>query len=333
MPCQLWSRIYWGCRSGNHTASPSAGSFLCAVRTGRLSACSKQFREAEVSLAAFLLVLVAAALHTGWNFMVKKVEDKYVFTWWALVVGALLYLPTLVHGLPIPAHIWPYAIASALVEAAYFITLMYAYEHGDFSLVYPIARGAAPAFLWGWAMLFLGESPSSVGIAGLVVLLIGLLAVGGGSWWAQRRIATLRASGIVGALGVALSISIYSAIDGAAVQLIAPAPYTELVFGLTAGLVTPAVLARYGCQAAIAVWRGHWPSICGVGIIMLLAYMLVLQAYAMARVSYIGALREVSIVFAALAGWLWLGESFGAARTIGAGLIFLGMLMVAVAGE
>ena len=286
-----------------------------------------------MSLAALLLVLVAAALHTGWNVMVKKVDDKHVFTWWALVVGALLYLPVLVQGLPIPASIWPYTIASALVEAAYFIALMYAYDHGDFSLVYPVARGVAPAFLWVWATLFLGEPPYPVGVAGLVVLLIGLLVVGSGAWWAQRRTTPPNVSGIVGALGVALCISIYSAIDGAAVQSMAPAPYTGLVFGLTAGLVTPAVLARYGCHAAVAAWRAHWQSICGVGALMLLSYMLVLQAYAAARVAYVGALREVSIVFAALAGWLWLKEGFGPVRTIGAVLIFLGMLIIALAGE
>jgi drug/metabolite transporter (DMT)-like permease len=286
-----------------------------------------------VSLAALILVLVAAALHTAWNFMVKNVAAKYVFTWWALVIGALLYLPALVYGLPIPACIWPYAMASALVEAAYFITLMYAYDHGDFSLVYPIARGTAPAFLWVWATLFLDEFPHSSGIVGLVVLLIGLLVVSGGPWWAQRRSAPLNMLGIVGALGVALCISIYSAIDAAAVQVMAPAAYTELVFGLTAGLVAPAVLRCYGCHAAIAMWRSHWPSICGVGMLMLLAYMLVLQAYALAQASYVGALREVSIVFAALVGWRWLGESFGVGRTIGAVLIFVGMLLIGILGE
>jgi drug/metabolite transporter (DMT)-like permease len=87
-----------------------------------------------VSLEALLLVLVAAALHTGWNFMVKRVEDKHVFTWWALVVGSLLFLPVLARGGPIPASIWPYAVASAVVEAAYFITLIHAYDRGEFSL-------------------------------------------------------------------------------------------------------------------------------------------------------------------------------------------------------
>jgi drug/metabolite transporter (DMT)-like permease len=263
-------------------------------------------------------------MHTGWNFVVKQVADKHVFTWWALVVGALVYLPLLVQGLPIPAQIWPYAIASALVEAAYFMALIHAYDRSDFSLAYPIARGAAPAFLTVWGALFLGESPHPIGISGLAVLLIGLLGVGGGSWWVQRRTTSLSAGGVGAAVGVALCISIYSAVDGAAVRLMAPAPYSELVFGLTAGLVTPAVLARYGCHTAVGVWRAHWKGIIGVGILMLLTYMLVLQAYAAARVSYVGAVREASIVFAALAGWLWLKEGFGVVRTTGAALIFWG---------
>jgi drug/metabolite transporter (DMT)-like permease len=285
-----------------------------------------------VSLTALLLVLVAAAFHAGWNFVVKWVDDKHLFTWWSLVIGTFLYLPLLAQNQPIPASIWPYAITSALVEAAYFIALIHAYDHGDFSLVYPIARGAAPALLAIWATWFLGESLKPIGVAGLAVLLIGLIVVGSGSWWARRRIAVPSTGGIGAAFGVALCVSIYSVIDGAAVRLMAPAAYTELVLGLTAVLVTPAILARYGYRAAVGVWRAHWKGIFIVGILMLLTYMLVLQAYGMAPVSYVGALREVSIVFAGLVGWLWLKEEFGATRTIGAFLTFVGMLVIALAG-
>src|SRR5215211_885082 len=126
----------------------------------------------SMSLTALLLVILAAGLHTAWNFMVKLVDEKHVFTWWALVVGMLLYLPLLAQGLPIPASIWPYALTSAVVEAAYFIALIHAYDRGEFSLVYPLARGAAPALLTIWATLFLGESLERLGIAGLALLLI-----------------------------------------------------------------------------------------------------------------------------------------------------------------
>jgi drug/metabolite transporter (DMT)-like permease len=92
------------------------------------------------------------------------------------------------------------------------------------------------------------------------------------------------------------------------------------------------VLMRYSRQVVVAEWRANWPRIIMVGMLTLLAYVLVLQAYAIGRVSYAGAIREVSVVFAALVGWRWLGEGFGAARTAGAMLIFAGILVIAVAG-
>src|SRR5215210_251919 len=98
-------------------------------------------------LTAIALVIVAAALHTGWNVILKQAQARQVFTWWACVVGALFYLPVFAFNVSIPARIWPYAVSSALVEAAYFIALIRAYEYGDFSLVYPIARGTAPVLL------------------------------------------------------------------------------------------------------------------------------------------------------------------------------------------
>ena len=175
-------------------------------------------------LKALTLVLVAAALPVGWNVMVKRVEERQVFAWWALVIGSLVYLPLLALHTPIPANIWPYALSRALVEAAYYITLMRAYAHGDFSLVYPLARGAAPALLAVWAIVFLGERPQLTGTAGLALMLMGLLVVGSGHWWAHRQDAAVHIGGIGSALSTALCISIYSVIDGAAVKMMDPPP-------------------------------------------------------------------------------------------------------------
>lgn len=283
-------------------------------------------------LRALVLVLAAAAMHTGWNVIVKRVESKQVFTWWVLSIGSLVYLPLLALHMPIPAGIWPYALSSAVVEAVYYFTLIRAYTYGEFSLVYPVARGAAPALLALWAMLFLGERPRPAGMVGLALLLGGLLAVGSGQWWSQPKGVSLHSGGLGPALSTALCISIYSVIDGATVHLMAPAPYTVLVFGLTSIFVAPLVLRQYGYHGVVAVWCTDWLRILVVGILTLLTYMLVLQAYAIAHVSYVGALREVSIVLAALAGWRWLGESFGAVRTIGAIVIFCGILVITTAG-
>src|SRR5215207_2205168 len=143
-----------------------------------------------MSLTALILLVVAAALHTGWNLLVKRAGEKQIFTWWAMVVGTACFAPLLAFSAPLPAVIWPYVLASALVETIYYLALLRAYTIGDFSLVYPLARGAAPAFLALWAALFLGERPHAGGIAGLALLLVGLLLVGG----AARRAALRQAA-------------------------------------------------------------------------------------------------------------------------------------------
>ena len=281
---------------------------------------------------ALALLLVAALLHAGWNLFVKRAREKQVFTWWGLVVGSVCFAPLLLMSQSFPLRIWPYVIFSALVEGAYYIILTRAYEHGDFSLVYPMARGAAPAFLVVWAVLFLGERPGPAGFVGLALLVLGLVIVGGSTWWSLRKTTALRTSGIVLALSVALCISIYSAIDGAAVHIVAPLPYTVLVISLSTVFITPVILVRYGGRAAVAEWRANWFRIVIVGILMMLSYMLVLQTYAIAHVSYAGAIREISVVFAAFIGWRWLGEDFGLLRLLGASVIFVGILVIAIGG-
>jgi drug/metabolite transporter (DMT)-like permease len=278
------------------------------------------------------LVLVAAGLHAGWNLLVKRAREKQVFTWWALLVGAIGFAPLVVMGWPLPIYIWPYVVCSALVEAAYFITLTRAYEDGDFSLVYPIARGSAPAFLTLWAVIFLGDRPRPVGLVGIALLVLGLIVVGGKSWWSLKKTSVLTSNALGLALLTALFISIYSAIDGAAVHRVDPLPYTVLVIGLSAVFVAPVVLVRYGGHGTLAEWRANWFRIVLVGILSLLSYMLVLQAYSIAHVSYAGAIREISVVFAAFLGWRLLGEDFGMIRLIGAILIFVGIVVIALAG-
>src|SRR5207248_2209155 len=245
------------------------------------------------------LLLVAALLHAGWNLFVKRAREKQVFTWWGLVVGSVCFAPLLLVSQSFPLHIWPYVIFSALVEGAYYIILTSAYEHGDFSLVYPMARGTAPAFLVLWAVLFLGERPRLAGYIGLALLILGLVVVGGKTWWTLRKATKLSTSGIALALTVAFCISIYSAIDCAAVHLMAPLPYTVLVISVSTVFITPIILRHFGRQAVFAEWRANWLRLMVVGIFMLLSYMLVLQSYAIARVSYAGAIREISVALAA----------------------------------
>lgn len=285
-----------------------------------------------MSLFALGLLVTAAVLHAGWNLIVKQAGERQVFTWWALVIGTVCFLPILFFRPTLPAAVWPYVVASALVEGAYYLALTRAYRIGDFSLVYPLARGAAPAFLALWATLFLGERPSAGGLFGLALLVFGLVVVGGGVLWAQRNNVSVSANGIGAALTVACFISIYSAIDGAAVRIADPTAYTVVIIALTALVTAPLILLRYPRHIVVGELRAHWLSITAVGVLTLTTYILVMIAYVLAPISYAGAIREMSVIFAALAGWWWLDERFGGMRTAGATLIFLGIVVIAVLG-
>ncbi len=284
-----------------------------------------------MSAFALSLLLVAGAMHAGWNLLLKRAADRLVVTWLALLAGSLLFLPVLL-ARPVPRAIWPFVGASAAVECVYYLLLAYAYDQADFSQVYPLARGAAPAFLAAWAVLLLGEYPSVAGVAGLALIVLGLVPVGGGERWWRWRGREFRSRGVAAAFGVALCTSVYSVIDGVAVRRTDPAPYTVAILLLGSLLLAPPVLMRRGARAVLAqLERDAW-RVVGAGALMLLAYTLVLRAYAVAPLAYAGAIREVSVVIAALVGWLWLGERFGARRLAGAVAVFAGIVILAVLG-
>lgn len=280
---------------------------------------------------AFVLVLLFASafLHTGWNLILKQTNEKYIATWWALIISALVALPVLAFSKISIAAAWPYILASAVLEGIYYTVLVQAYRIGDFSLVYPLARGAAPALIAIWAVLFLGERLQVYGLIGLALVILGLLVVGSSAMF-SRRMTTLNRASIVLALLVALVISLYSVVDGAAVKQFQPAPYLVLVFATTAILLSPVVIHHYGLPALAAGWKMNWQRILLIGMMSMLAYTLVLMAYRVTPVSYAGAIREVSIILAALAGWRLLGENFGRLRVIGAAIVFVGILVIAI---
>lgn len=291
-----------------------------------------------MSLTALALVTAAGLMHALWNLVLKRSSARLLVTTWALLAGAAVFSPMLVREWPPPPQVWPFACASALVLLVYYTCLAKAYERGDFSLVYPVARGTAPAMLALWAIVFLGERPSVSGYIGIAAILAGLVVLGAAPLWTRRHrapdlVATLRThargSGI--AFLVAFLISVYSAVDGAAVRHWTPIPYLVLTFGISGLVLIPLLALREGTRV-FRVVRTHTVPIAVIAVMMLGAYSLVLRAFQIAPISYAGAGREIGIVFGALAGWLVLGEQFGGVRTAGAALVFVGILVLAVAG-
>ena len=102
-------------------------------------------------VAALLLLITSASLHALWNLLLKRSQEKYSAMGWQVIIsGVFAFFLLLFTGLP-PRSMWIFALISMALEAVYFILLSNAYSDHDFSLVYPIARGTAPAFLMLWS--------------------------------------------------------------------------------------------------------------------------------------------------------------------------------------
>ena len=285
----------------------------------------------SMPVTALALLFAAALLHTTWNLLLKQAGEKQIATWWALLLGSAVFLPSLLWtGLPARGT-WLLLTGSVLAEAAYYVVLSRAYRDSDFSLVYPLSRGAAPALIVLWSTVFLGERPSPGGALGLGVIVVGLLMVGGSGGF-RRRGAPSHLRGVGLALLLALIISIYSTLSGVAVKRTPALPYAVVMFLLTPLVLAPFLLRRFGWPVLrTELVRSH-RRLLAIGLLIVSAYTLSLAAYRIAPVGYTGAVREMSVVFAAVAGWRFLGEPSGRWRVAGALVIFMGILMIALLG-
>jgi drug/metabolite transporter (DMT)-like permease len=284
-----------------------------------------------MSLFAIGILLISAVLHTSWNLLIKQAEDKYIVTYWMVTFGGMFALGALFFtGLP-PREMWIFAVISVLVEVLYFTTLSYAYHDNDFSLVYPVARGAAPAFLTLWSFLFLQEQLTTGGLIGLA-LIIGGLAIIGIHTLTRAHVTHVHFKGVAIALFIALLISIYSAIDGSAVKNGYAIPYVMSMFALVPFVTTPLIFGQYEWSRIKASLVNGPIRVPLAGVLGVLAYLLAVFAFSIAPLSYAGAVREVSVVFGALTGWWLLNERLGLVRVIGALVIFAGIFIIAMCG-
>jgi len=282
-------------------------------------------------ITALVLLFASAILHTTWNLLLKQAGEKYITTWWAVLIGSAVFLPFLFFtGLP-ARETWHLLLISVLVETAYYATLSSAYNDSDFSLIYPMARGATPALIAVWSVFFLGEKLTCGGLLGLVIIISGLLLIGGSTLF-QGKGQKPHLRGILFALLLALLISIYSTIDGAAVKLTPAFSYAVLVFFLSPALTAPLMFKRYGWHTLKNELFADSKRVIAIGFLTVGAYLLALGAYTIAPISYSGAIREVSVVMGAFAGWRLLGDRLGGWRLGGAIIIFAGIILIALWG-
>ena len=282
-----------------------------------------------MSTAALGLVIGAALIHAGWNALAKRAGDPLAFLWWAGGGATALYLPGVVYVLRDrgfrPAAV-PFVVATVLLHAVYFFSLGRAYRSGDLSLVYPVARGTGVALVPILAFVVFDERLSPVGTLGVLLVILGIFSL---HWRRRRPAAPLLAPGTAWALATGLTIAGYSLVDKAGVMRLHPLPYIGLM-ELGAWLVLlPAVLARP--DVLRREWRVNWPTILLVAAMSPSSYLLVLFAFQFSKAAYVVAGREISIVFSALIGSLWMGEGALGRRLASAAIVAAGVACVALA--
>jgi len=280
---------------------------------------------------AIALLLTSAALHALWNLLLKQSREKYLAMGWQVIIGSIVSIIALFFiGLP-SRSLLVLILISTLLEAIYFGILTYAYNDHDFSLVYPVARGAAPALVVIWTAIFLDEIPSTGGLIGIILIVCGLIIIGATSLL-QNHSGKPHLRGIAIALSVALVISIYTLVDGYAVKQGPALSYGLSLFILMPVFTTPFIVRQYGMKHTIKAFQEQPGRLILVGILAVIAYLSALFAYSIAPVNYSEAIREVSVVMGAFAGWYFLGEQMGKIRILGAVVIFAGIVMIAVFG-
>ena len=280
------------------------------------------FLGGNVSFLVFLCVILSAGLHAGWNAIIKLGVSKQQ-SMLLLSVGHVFFsLPVAVYfGLP-PAEIWPWLLASAGIHVAYQLFLAYAYEQGDISRVYPISRGTAPLIVLLVSSTFMSERLSVQEIMGVVVLGFGifLMARGVFSSGESRRLLPF-------ALGAAVATAAYSLVDGLGAREWANAvAYVAWAMILSGIAFVPAVALLKGSEVFDVSRRALAFGLLAAAM-SLLAYGVVVWAMTQAPIALVTALRETSIFFAVLIGWLFFGDKMDRLKVASAVLIVAGALL------
>lgn len=267
----------------------------------------------ELSLGVTLAVLGAAFLHALWNALLKHSAGEPVLDTALIVAGSCVVCIPLLPFVPLPAPAaWPFAIASVVMHFGYYLMLAQAYRLGDLSFAYPLMRGVAPALVTILGIVFLHERLDAQTIIGIAMICTGIVTI---AWFASGR-HTLAAAGF--ALGNAVIIATYTLIDGAGARAAGNAlsyvVWLMPIEGIPFLLYVWLRRGRSSMEYIAARWRrGLLGGAASVG-----AYGIVLWAMTLAPVAIVAALREVSVVFAALMGTWFLKESFGWRRLAGA---------------
>ncbi len=276
-----------------------------------------------MDLVVFLAVLAGAAMHAGWNALVKTGLDRTASIFLlALIQGSISLALLPLFALP-SALSWPWIAVSAVLHSGYKIFLIRAYEHGDMSQVYPLARGSAPLIVAIVAIFLLNENLTVTKFAAVCAIGFGVMLMSsrlGGEAMPKKA--------LLFALGTALFTASYTLVDGIGAQLSGtPSGFTLWMFVGDGILMTIYALFMRGRDLRAAL-RSNLVSGTAAGALSLGSYWIAIWAFTLAPIALVAALRETSVLFAMLIAVCLLGEKASAQRWLAAAFILAGIVLM-----
>ena len=276
-----------------------------------------------MTLGVFLAVLGAAFLHALWNALIKLGTSKVGGMVILSIVEVPIGLAVVMLTPAIDRAAIPWVLAAGCTHFAYKFFLTYAYDRGDLSRVYPIARGAAPMVVALVGAVFLADAVTGQEYAAIAILAAGILLMARGIFTSgeDRRLLPF-------ALGSAMATATYTLIDGMGARVSgSPAAYVAWVFVADGTFFTLGMIALRGW--GVIPWNGHaWRMGSVASVASYGAYAVSIWAMTIAPIAVVAALRETSILFAVLIGWLIFGERMGRDKAVAAGVIVAGVLLM-----
>lgn len=284
----------------------------------------------ELSIGVTFAVLGAALMHAAWNALIKSGRDPLLDTALVALAGTGVALPlTLFVEAPAPAA-WPYIFATVVVHIGYYVAIAAAYRLGDLSHAYPIMRGVAPLLVALASGFWFGEQLSPGTWAGVLLICGGVLSL---AFVARSKASAAGKSAgrnssatTLWALACAAIIAVYTLIDGAGVRVSGGTEryvvwlfvFLGLPFGLAVLVMKRGAFLRHAA-------RHWWRGVAGAALSGL-SYGIALWAMTRAPVAVVAALRETSVIFAALIGAWLLKEGHVRERIWGAAAVLAGLI-------
>ena len=268
-------------------------------------------------------VLLAAIAHASWNAVVKSSTARLLMLSSIRFTG-LVFGASVVWFVPLPQpQSWPYLLGAAAVHYIYYAFLLLSYRVGDLSQVYPLARGSAPLIVAGLAAIAIDEHLNATKMTAVLLVSLGILSL------AFHR-GTVRSGAVPFALATGTAIAGYTLLSAIGIRRsgspLAYVGWLEIMTGL--GMVLFAVGRRRA--AIMPVRQKHWVSGVAAGLLSLVSYVIALFAMLILPVAPVAALRETSIIFAALIGTFKLRERFGFQRSAASCAVVLGVILLAI---